>query len=632
MRRILVFLTSAAALLCNLPAFAQTSVTSLNCVSNVVCSPSGGPTPSVATTNAPTFTGTVTANSTQSTNDASLTWTNPPFGYNQTDNSPMENSGGCEAAECWVSPIFLAKVVETNDSIQTPVYDWVNENSIYNFAQHFVGSGTNCGMPALYTSASFSIPALYSSVNVDLANTVTGCGSPSTSAIIPTIWSAGPGTYSLEASVPVGITDGTHTIAALLNIGSGSAANCMSSCYVNVTVQAYGSNTSSGNTMGSPAVIGGGITTIGMVPVVTTGAASTANEIYGENLQVGTNNTNGIVPALEGAEWDIIQGATCPVGDSACTVTASFLSGTNYNYADPPYSAGLDMLQLGTGGGDVAYDARGEWLTGFDCAQAQFACFMAGGSTFGSTPASMTYGMFLAPDSLATSSTNYKSAILGFGASTWNGSAPVEQDWGLSVNTSGNFQISVPSTAVGFTLTGAGLGAFAGGITTAFNAGSAAGLRNGLGSVNGFGSNASGGGAETDIYSGAADGITAAFYYNSGATATVSSYITNAGTYVNASDGRLKHDIKDVSYGLDAIMRLNPRRFVWNGSDKTDLGFIAQEVRPVIPEIVTSMDKEGQLGINYAGIEPVLVRAIQQQEAEIKALQLEIAALEAKQQ
>lgn len=139
-----------------------------------------------------------------------------------------------------------------------------------------------------------------------------------------------------------------------------------------------------------------------------------------------------------------------------------------------------------------------------------------------------------------------------------NGSAPVEQDWGLSVNTSGNFQISVPSTAVGFTLTGAGLGAFAGGITTAFNAGSAAGLRNGLGSVNGFGSNASGGGAETDIYSGAADGITAAFYYNSGATATVSSYITNAGTYVNASDGRLKHDIKDVSYGLDAIMRLNP--------------------------------------------------------------------------
>jgi hypothetical protein len=98
----------------------------------------------------------------------------------------------------------------------------------------------------------------------------------------------------------------------------------------------------------------------------------------------------------------------------------------------------------------------------------------------------------------------------------------------------------------------------------------------------------------------------------------------NGGTYTNASDRRWKHDIHDVPYGLDIVMRLRPRAFAWNTNGQRDLGFVAQEVQPLLPEIVSTMDKQGHLGINYAGITPVLVRAIQQQEHEIRSLRNEV--------
>jgi hypothetical protein len=98
------------------------------------------------------------------------------------------------------------------------------------------------------------------------------------------------------------------------------------------------------------------------------------------------------------------------------------------------------------------------------------------------------------------------------------------------------------------------------------------------------------------------------------------------GVYTNASDRRYKRNIKSTHYGLRTIESLNPRDFVWRDTGKADVGFIAQEVRSVIPEIVTA-DKRGFLGVNYSGIIPVLVKAMQEQQAEINALKAKVAKL-----
>lgn len=104
----------------------------------------------------------------------------------------------------------------------------------------------------------------------------------------------------------------------------------------------------------------------------------------------------------------------------------------------------------------------------------------------------------------------------------------------------------------------------------------------------------------------------------------------------NASDIRLKKNITPITLGLDAISALNPVKFNWaDGFDEVEidkilLGFIAQEVQTVIPEAVETFSGETKLNdtiitdalrVNEKFIIPVLVKAIQEQQAKITALE-----------
>lgn len=86
-----------------------------------------------------------------------------------------------------------------------------------------------------------------------------------------------------------------------------------------------------------------------------------------------------------------------------------------------------------------------------------------------------------------------------------------------------------------------------------------------------------------------------------------------SGTVTGASDERIKKDIRDIQYGLDAIKKLRSVVYKYKeGKNQNDqLGFIAQEVRGVMPELVVE-DKEGMLSIAYDGIIPALVKAVQE--------------------
>jgi len=95
-------------------------------------------------------------------------------------------------------------------------------------------------------------------------------------------------------------------------------------------------------------------------------------------------------------------------------------------------------------------------------------------------------------------------------------------------------------------------------------------------------------------------------------------------TNTNPSDERLKHSISTMPYGLDEILKLQPKIFYYN-SDTTDsnlkYGFIAQEVQNVMPTVIRKLDDEGHLGLESDGIYVAMVKAIQQLESRVKELE-----------
>ncbi|MCX6334548.1 MAG: tail fiber domain-containing protein, partial [Bacteroidia bacterium] len=69
----------------------------------------------------------------------------------------------------------------------------------------------------------------------------------------------------------------------------------------------------------------------------------------------------------------------------------------------------------------------------------------------------------------------------------------------------------------------------------------------------------------------------------------------------------------------------NPVTFKWKSQPdgKRHLGLIAQEVMPLVPEVVdTGDDPDKTLGINYAGLVPVLISAIKEQQKQIESQDL----------
>ena len=94
------------------------------------------------------------------------------------------------------------------------------------------------------------------------------------------------------------------------------------------------------------------------------------------------------------------------------------------------------------------------------------------------------------------------------------------------------------------------------------------------------------------------------------------------------SDKRFKKNIAKITDGLDKIMKLNAVSYEFNTEEYKKLnfpstkqvGFIAQELKEVIPEAV-HQDSKGYYSVDYTKVIPVLTKAIQEQQAVIETLQ-----------
>jgi len=101
------------------------------------------------------------------------------------------------------------------------------------------------------------------------------------------------------------------------------------------------------------------------------------------------------------------------------------------------------------------------------------------------------------------------------------------------------------------------------------------------------------------------------------------------------SDMNLKNTIENSPFGLNEILLLNPVTFLYNDlnrkldSDVKEVGFIAQDVFDIIPNAISSTGT-GDLQLDYRAITATLVKAMQEQQALIKALEQRIINLENK--
>jgi hypothetical protein len=100
------------------------------------------------------------------------------------------------------------------------------------------------------------------------------------------------------------------------------------------------------------------------------------------------------------------------------------------------------------------------------------------------------------------------------------------------------------------------------------------------------------------------------------------------GAYSVISDVSLKDNISGLDDVLDKVKHLAPSTYVFKHDEdaKNQIGFISQNVEEIFPEFVTESD-DGIKFVNYAQFSVVAIKAIQELNAKVEALEAEIETL-----
>jgi hypothetical protein len=95
-----------------------------------------------------------------------------------------------------------------------------------------------------------------------------------------------------------------------------------------------------------------------------------------------------------------------------------------------------------------------------------------------------------------------------------------------------------------------------------------------------------------------------------------------ANSWVTYSSMRWKEEIRPIENALERVMQLRGYHFRWKPEygGTEDIGFLAEEVARVVPEVV-SYEPDGQVaGMDYSRLTALLVEALKQQQREIAEL------------
>ena len=100
---------------------------------------------------------------------------------------------------------------------------------------------------------------------------------------------------------------------------------------------------------------------------------------------------------------------------------------------------------------------------------------------------------------------------------------------------------------------------------------------------------------------------------------SVSGSIYAGGDVVAYSDERLKDNIEVIADAGEKVAALRGVTFTRKSDGEASTGLIAQDVAAVLPQAV-SEDEEGMLSVKYANLVGLLVEAVKELQAEVKAL------------
>jgi hypothetical protein len=104
-----------------------------------------------------------------------------------------------------------------------------------------------------------------------------------------------------------------------------------------------------------------------------------------------------------------------------------------------------------------------------------------------------------------------------------------------------------------------------------------------------------------------------------------------ANNFITVSDARFKDNIETISNASDKLSQLRGVTYnfkqeeiagrTFDGSDQ--IGFIAQEVEQVFPELVVTHEN-GYKGVNYQGLIPVIVEALKDNQAAVEEIETKL--------
>ena len=156
-----------------------------------------------------------------------------------------------------------------------------------------------------------------------------------------------------------------------------------------------------------------------------------------------------------------------------------------------------------------------------------------------------------------------------------------------------------------------GIGKFGGsGATTVFHGGAGASNRVSLGCYNGT--------TYTPNFEVLGNGVICMINIGSGAgTYPLKWNSSTKNVTYDTSSERYKNNIRNSIYGLSDIMKLNSKMFEYKDTGRTDIGLIAEEVYPIIPELVLLDENSLPNGVSYDRMVSVLTRGMQEQQCTI---------------
>lgn len=98
-------------------------------------------------------------------------------------------------------------------------------------------------------------------------------------------------------------------------------------------------------------------------------------------------------------------------------------------------------------------------------------------------------------------------------------------------------------------------------------------------------------------------------------------WLNYSGQWISSSDSDFKTNNIDLNkYGLETVLRMRPRQYNMKNTEQPQVGFTAQEMKDLVPEVVSGeeISKGGKgMGIAYGHMTPILVKAIQEQQGQI---------------